>query len=145
MPDYVDELLKLAAADGKAATARALEIRDEIESTIRALQDQSTVIESVGQYLFEKYGDPGDTPPPLAVVEESQRSEYIKFAAIDAAKASSRSFINTAEVVAQLARVGMTLDVGQPNAVVGTVLSRLAEFKRLGSNKFKYEGESSVR
>ena len=145
MPDYVEELLKLAAADGKAATARALEMREEIKWTIRALQEQSLVIESVGQYLYEKYGEPDDAPLPLTVVEESRRSEYIKFSAIDAAKASSRSYINSAEVVEQLARVGMTLDVGQPNAVVGTVLSRLPEFKRVGANRFEHVGEPSAR
>lgn len=146
MKDYYGDLIRLAAnGDPRAVAFTANEFGREIKHEIGELEQQFKYVMQMRDYLVTKVTDQTDIEAmqeegigeDLKEIPRSGRSMAIKTAAVTLAMRGDRT-LSTQMVQNFLGKGGWFLGVQQPNAVIGTVLSSLSEFKRNDTNEFEF-------
>ena len=145
MRDYYEELISLAASgDPRAVSVQANEFAREINAEISNLRQQFDYVIHMRDYLVTKIADEIDSEPVEEEVEEEmkeipriERSGHIRGAALELVREGFRK-VSAQMVQDTLAKMRYSLGVQQPNAVIGTVLSRAPEFKRTDANEFEF-------
>ncbi len=138
MRDYVGELIKLVGKDEEQAYKLAEQFLEKLQAEI---QERRALIDSVENFrrmltprLVER-----EFSPTTQVVPRIERPDRIREVALELVSMGD-NVVTTRGILARLKNRGFDLGVKQPYAVVGTVLSRLNEFKRVDVNTFEYIG-----
>ena len=139
MRDYFGEMLQtLQDEDELKAYNRGGQLLDDINAEVNWLSEQASHISQLAGYLHVKIGDKS-TLTILHKVAKSERPTKIREAAMSlVGKGMSR--FDSARVVTELEYMGFSLGVKQPSAVIGTVLSKSKDFRRIDKNLFHFEG-----
>jgi hypothetical protein len=142
MRDYFMDMVKLAAIDPNAALKLGVELRGDVNVLTRDLEEQIDGINNLGSYLEGRYreDDDAEPKPQLTPIPRIDRSRRILAVALDVVHGGQR-IVTPQAVIDKLIQVGRDLDVYQPNAVIGTVLSSSKDFHWTDVNTFAYIGE----
>lgn len=151
MRDFVKEMMEVWNDIGpEAAFVRGAELLREIETEFDRLRNQASLIDALGAYLrdtAELEIPDSNRPPRLQAGEISERHKLIVEAALALWRRlpPGNNLIRVEQVVQELARQGIKLDVQQPHAVVGTVLARADGFNKISRSVFEYRQANDDR
>jgi hypothetical protein len=132
--DYTRELFALLA-DTKtdAFLKRGEEVLHLIDKDITDLRQQSDIIRKV----MAKQGTPAKAQQTYLPLSNEQK-QAIREVALQLAKQNSNNQVSVAEIIRQLETRGIKLTVAKPTSVVGSMLSRMEGFNKMGGGIYKY-------
>ena len=138
MADFVKEITDVWNHKGtQEAYDRGKLLLEKIAEEIKRLQGQRTAITALMQHL-EASGARATAQLPLVPrVNASDRPRVILEAADAVLDSTSGTMVvRVQDVLAELDRRKLDLDVQQPMAVIGTVLSRSLYYQKIARNTF---------
>lgn len=157
MRDYVQELIKLAAEDERAAFQQATQFLAEIGREATHLEQQRALIGQFYTYLATKTGQAGlgplivplratatkaapssPTPQPPGTIAPSNRSQEVRDTALAMVK-EGQHVIHTHALFNRMTAGGKSLGVQQPLSVIGTVLSSTPGFSKIDANNYAWD------
>ena len=144
--DYYRKLIVTAATDEWLAHQQARDYVRDIHDEVRQLQDQLRHVSGFLQYLGDKLNiqEAEELPPPPFIGQTPVSRHQLIMDAASTIVGAGGETVSTQAVILELERRQIELGVQQPHAVIGTVLSRSEQFKKVATNTFEFVGRQDA-
>ena len=117
------------------ATGDDIKVREATNRVLREIKDEKDALardEKLIRELLHRYGN--------SVVDKSGgRNTKIRETALALARGGT-TILTPQQIIDYLRMEGITFDVQKPASIAGTILKRMAEFKRIERNQFEFVG-----
>jgi len=112
-----------------------IKVREASNRVLREIKDEKDALardEKLIRELLDRYGN--------SVAKHGDRSTKIRETALALARGGMTT-VTPQQVIDYLRTQGITFDVQKPASIAGTILVRMAEFKRVDRNQFEFIGD----